>query len=91
MFLGRKQRAKLKAKGCTEGRYHHLFNHQTDTFLWSWMISWALVDYTNMDHILDNMYTSCVSMSDSIGSITSFPHTSMVVYPGSNDHLQVHN
>ena len=27
MFLKRKQRAKLKAKGCAEGRYHHIFNN----------------------------------------------------------------
>ena len=25
MFLERKRRAKLKAKGCAEGRYHHIF------------------------------------------------------------------
>ena len=27
MSLKRKQREKLKAKGCIEGRYHHTFNH----------------------------------------------------------------
>ena len=34
--------------------------------------------------------TVCV-MKDSIGSMTSYFHTSMVVYPGSNGHLQIHN
>ena len=27
MFLKRKRRAKLKAKGCAEGCYHRIFNH----------------------------------------------------------------
>ena len=65
------------------------------TFLWSWMISRALVDYTDMRriivYILDNIYAPCVSMSNSIGSITSISHTSMVLHPGSNDHLQTRN
>ena len=59
------------------------------------MISRALVDHTDMgrviSHILNNMYAPCVSMRDSIGSITSFLHTSMVVHQGSNDHLRIHN
>ena len=37
------------------------------------------------------MYAPCVSMNDNIGSITSFFHTSMVVHPGFNDHLQIHD
>ena len=53
-----------------------------DIFLWSWMISRALVDYINMGRIigciLDNIYARSVSMKDSIGSITSYFHTSMV-------------
>ena len=73
-----------------------LFGKQVrTTFLWSWMISGALVDYTNIGKIigciLDNMYAPCVSMSNSIGSITSFFHTSMVVHPRFNDYLQIHN
>ena len=31
MSLKRKQRAKLKAKGYVEGRYHHIFNHMLDS------------------------------------------------------------
>ena len=64
------------------------------TFLWSW-ISRVLVDYTNMGSIIgcimDNIYAPCVSINDSIGTITSYFQTSMVVHPRSNDHLQIHN
>ena len=66
-----------------------------DTFLWSWMISQALVDYTNMRRIigcvLDNICTPSVSMKDNVGSITSYFRTSMVVYPRSNDQLWIRN
>ena len=31
MFLKRKQRAKLKAKEYTEGRYHQMFNHEIES------------------------------------------------------------
>ena len=31
MFLKRKRRAKLKAKGCAEGRYHQIFNHKMES------------------------------------------------------------
>ena len=59
------------------------------------MISQALVDYTDMgriiDCILDNVYILSVSTKDSIGSITSYFHTSMVVHPELNNHLQMHN
>ena len=59
------------------------------------MISWVLVDYTDMGRIigciLDNVYVLSVSIKDSIGSITSYFHTSMVVHPGSDDHLQIQN
>ena len=41
--------------------------------------------------ILDNIYAPFVSIKYSIGSITSYFHTSMVVHPGSNDHLRIHN
>ena len=65
------------------------------TFLWSWIISWALVDYTDIRKIigckLDDVQASSVSMNNSIGTITSYFHTSMVVHPGFNDHLQIHN
>ena len=57
------------------------------------MISPSLVDYTNLGRIivciLDNVYAPSMSMKDSIGSITSYFHTSMVVHPGSNDHLRI--
>ena len=70
------------------------FNKQVrDTFLCSWMISLALVDFTNIGRaigrILDMVYAPSVSMRDSIGSTTSFFHTSMVVNPGSNNHLHI--
>ena len=56
------------------------------------MISQALVDYTNIERaigcILDKTYAPSISMRDSIGSTTSFFHTSMVLHPGSNDNLR---
>ena len=62
-----------------------------DTLLWPWTISWSLVDYTNMGRIigriLDNVYVPSVSLNDSVGFITSYFYTSMVIHPGSNDHL----
>ena len=68
------------------------------TFLWSWMIRlilMVLVDYIDMlriiGRILDNLYALSVSMNDSIGTITSYFHTSMVVHPGSNNHLRIRN
>ena len=65
------------------------------TFLWSRMISRALIDYTDMGRIigciLDNVHAPCVSMNDSIKTITSYFHTSMVVYLGSNDHVRIGN
>ena len=66
-----------------------------DTFLWSWMISWSLVDCTDMGRIigciLDNVYTPFVSIKDSIGSITSYFHTSMIIHPESNNNLRIRN
>ena len=66
-----------------------------DIFLWSWMISRSLVDYTDMGRIigciLDNEDARSVSLRDSIGFITSYFHTSMIIHPGFNDHLQIHN
>ena len=40
-------------------------------------------------HMLDDVYVPCVSMNDSIRTITSYFHTSMVVHQGSNDYLQI--
>ena len=39
--------------------------------------------------ILDMVYASSVSMRDTIRFTTSFFHTSMVVHPGSDDHLRI--
>ena len=69
------------------------FNKQVcDIFLCSWMISWTLVDYTDIGRaigcILDKIYA--VSMRDSIGSTTSFFHTSMITHPGYDDHLIIY-
>ena len=65
------------------------------TCLWSWMISRALVDYTNIGRIngciLDDVQAPYVSMNDSIGTIASYFHILTVVHPGSNDHLQIRN
>ena len=64
-----------------------------DTFLCSWMISRKLVDHTNIGRaigrVLDMVYVPSVSMRDIIGSATSFFHTSMVVFPRSDDHLLI--
>ena len=131
-------------EGCTEGRYHRIFNHKIesspdlvqsnthnfcrmlnttdynyklrsvlgqeddstatkwtwfnkqvhDRFLCSWMILRALVDYTDMGRaigcILDEEYVSPVSIKDSsIRSTTPYFFTSMVLYPGSDDHLRI--
>ena len=57
------------------------------------MISRKLVDHTNIEitigRILDKVYTSSVSMRDSIGSVPIYFHTSMVLHPGSDDHLRI--
>ena len=57
------------------------------------MISRALVDYTEMEraisHILDEIYAPFVLMRNHIGVLTSFFHTSMVLHPGSDDHLHI--
>ena len=145
MFLKRKQRAKLKAKGCTEGRYYRIFNHKiksslalvhsnthkgcrmlntndynyklrsvlwqednvtTNKWTWFdtqvraifscfWMISLVLADYTDIRGIigciLDDVLSPHMSMNNSIGSVTSYSHVSMVVHSWSNNHLQLRN
>ena len=57
------------------------------------MISRKLVDHTNIGRaiglLLNMVYAPSVSMKDSIESATSFFHTSMVVHPGSDDHLRI--
>ena len=71
-----------------------LFNKQVrDTFLCSWMISRMLLDCTNIGRaigrILNMVYAPSVLIRDSIGSATSFFHTSMVLNPWSDDHLHM--
>ena len=68
------------------------FNKQVrDTLLCSWIIPRKLVDHTNIGRairrLLDLVYAPSAGMRDSVGSTTSFFHTSMVVHPGPNDHL----
>ena len=62
-------------------------------FLCPLMISRKLVDHTNIGraigNILNMVYSPSISMRDSVGSATSFFHTSMVVHPGSDDHLHI--
>ena len=57
------------------------------------MISRKLVDHTNIGRVigrlLDLVYTPSAGMKDSVGSTTSFFHISIVVHPGSNDHLLI--
>ena len=70
------------------------FNKQErDTFLCLGMISRKLVDHTHIRRVigcLHNMvYAQSVSMRDSTGSTTSFFHISMVIHPGSDDHLRI--
>ena len=71
------------------------FNKQVcDTFLSSWTLSRKLVDHSNIGRaigsLLNMVYASSASMRDSIGSVTLFFHTSMVVHPGSDDHLRIY-
>ena len=71
------------------------FNKQVrDTLLCSWIISRKLVDHTNIGRaigrLLDLVYAPSAGMRNSIRSITSFFHTSMVVFPGLDDHLHIY-
>ena len=69
------------------------FNKQVhDTLLCSWMISRKLVGDTNIrraiGRLLDLVYAPSAGMTYSVGSTTPFVYTSIVVDPGSNDHLR---
>ena len=71
------------------------FNKQVpDTFLCSWMISRKLVYGTTIrraiGRLIDLVYAIPAGIRNSVGSTTSFFHTSMVMNPGSNDHLRIH-
>ena len=70
------------------------FNKQVcDTLRCSWMIIRKLVDHTNIERsigrLLDLVYAPSAGTRNSIGSIPSFFHTSMVVHPGQDDHLRI--
>ena len=56
-------------------------------------ISQKLVDHTNIERAigrrLDKVYAPLVLMKDSIGSATSFSHTSVVLHPGTDDYLRI--
>ena len=70
------------------------FNRQVrGTLLYSWMILRKLVDHTNIGRaigrLLNLVYAPSKGMTDSVGSTTSFFHTSMVVHPGSDDLLRI--
>ena len=58
------------------------------------MISQKLVDGTNIGRavgrLLDLVYAQSAGMRISVGSTTSFFCTPMVVHPGLNDHLHIH-
>ena len=74
---------------------HGLMYKYTLYILWSWMISLTLADYTDMRRIigciLDDVLAPHESLHNSIGSVTSYFHVSMIVHSGSNDHLRLHN
>lgn len=72
------------------------FNKQVrDTLFCSWMVSLQLVDGSNIGkaigRLLDLVYAPSVEMRSSVGSTTSFFHTSMMVNTGSNNHLRIRN
>ena len=58
------------------------------------MISRKLVDGTNIGRaigrLLDLVYAPSAGMRNIVRSTASFFHTSMMVHPGSNDHLRIH-
>ena len=70
------------------------FNEQVhDTLLCSWMISHKKVDHTNIGRaigrLIDLIYAPTAGMRDSVGSTTSFLHTSMVVHLGLGNYLRI--
>ena len=58
------------------------------------MISQKLVDHTNIGRVISCLlglvYAPSASIKDSIGSIASFLHTSMMVHPRLDDYLRIH-
>ena len=70
------------------------FNQQVrDTLFCSWMVSLKLVNGLNIGkaigRLLDMVYPPSARMRNSVGSITLFFHTSMVVNSESNDHWHI--
>ena len=57
------------------------------------MISQKLVDHTNIGRairrLLELVYAPSAGTRNSVGSTKSFFHTSMVLHPGSDDHLLI--
>ena len=67
------------------------------TLLWTWwVVFWALVDYTEtrrtigclIDTVVQTLY---VSGTNSNVNTTSYVNTSLAVYPGSNNHVNMCN
>ena len=56
-----------------------------------WYHGHWLITSTWVGCILDDVQAPYVSMNNSILFITSYFHISMVVHPGSNNHLQIRN
>ena len=52
-----------------------------------WIDIW--IDCNHIGRLLDLVYAPSAGMRSSVGSTTSFFHTSMVVNTGSNDHLHI--
>ena len=70
------------------------FNKQIrDTLFCSWMISRKLVDGTNIGRaigrLLDLVYAPSAGMRSSVGSTTSFFHTSMLVNTNSIKNIKI--
>ena len=63
--------------------------------LWPWVVSQAFVDYTETGRIIgcpiDTVQTLSVLGTDSNKTLTSYVHASLVVHPGSNNHVPMCN
>ena len=70
------------------------FNQQVrDKLFCSWRVSQKLVGGSNIGRVIGRLlnlvYAPSVGIRNSVGSTTSFFHTSIVVNFGSNDHLRI--
>ena len=65
------------------------------TLLWTWVVTWALIDYTATRRIIgcliDTVQTPYISVTNSNRNIISYIHISLVVHPGSNNHVWICN